>query len=116
MITSVVSQMAPKSDGSSAKKVRNKGAWTAEEDQKLSQYIEIHGAKRWETVAAAAGLIRCGKSCRLRWPNYLRPNIERGNISDAEEDLILRLHKLLGNGYIHAMVFDCWETSGKNRQ
>ncbi|KAF5460164.1 hypothetical protein F2P56_020051 [Juglans regia] len=89
--------MAPKNVGSSAKKVMNKGTWTAEEDQKLSQYIEIHGAKRWEIAAATAGLNRCGKSCRLRWLNYLRPNIKRGNISDAEEDLILRLHKLLGN-------------------
>ena len=44
-----------------------------------------------------AGLRRCGKSCRLRWLNYLRPNIKRGNISDDEEDLIVRLHKLLGN-------------------
>lgn len=46
--------MAPKNDGS-AKKVMNKGAWTAEEDSKLSQYIEIHGAKRWKTIAAKAG-------------------------------------------------------------
>jgi myb proto-oncogene protein len=42
-------------------------------------------------------LNRCGKSCRLRWLNYLRPNIKRGNISYDEEDLIIRLHKLLGN-------------------
>ncbi|XP_031247895.1 transcription factor MYB114-like [Pistacia vera] len=88
--------MAPKNDAS-AKKVMNKGAWTAEEDRKLAEYIEIHGAKRWKTVATKSGLNRCGKSCRLRWLNYLRPNIKRGNISDEEEDLILRLHKLLGN-------------------
>jgi myb proto-oncogene protein len=44
-----------------------------------------------------AGLNRCGKSCRLRWLNYLRPGIKRGNISDDEEDLIVRLHRLLGN-------------------
>uniref|UniRef100_A0A2N9F138 Uncharacterized protein n=1 Tax=Fagus sylvatica TaxID=28930 RepID=A0A2N9F138_FAGSY len=75
----------------------NKGAWTTEEDRKLSEFTEIHGAKRWKTIAAKAGLNRCGKSCRLRWLNYLRPNIKRGNISDDEEDLILRLHKLLGN-------------------
>ncbi|XAR70480.1 hypothetical protein NMG60_11027340 [Bertholletia excelsa] len=68
-----------------------------EEDRKLAQYIEVHGAKRWKTVAIKAGLNRCGKSCRLRWLNYLRPNIKRGNISLEEEDLILRLHKLLGN-------------------
>ncbi|KAA8522206.1 hypothetical protein F0562_012879 [Nyssa sinensis] len=88
--------MAPKNDGSS-KKVFNKGAWTTEEDRKLAQYIEVHGAKKWKTVATKSGLNRCGKSCRLRWLNYLRPNIKRGNISDEEEDLILRLHKLLGN-------------------
>ncbi|KHN09838.1 Anthocyanin regulatory C1 protein [Glycine soja] len=75
----------------------NRGAWTPEEDRKLAQCIEIHGAKRWKTVAIKSGLNRCGKSCRLRWLNYLRPNIKRGNISDEEEDLILRLHRLLGN-------------------
>ncbi|XP_048130511.1 transcription factor MYB3-like [Rhodamnia argentea] len=82
---------------SSAAKEYSKGAWTPEEDGKLAEVIAVHGAKRWKTIAAKAGLSRCGKSCRLRWLNYLRPNIKRGNISDQEEDLILRLHKLLGN-------------------
>lgn len=75
----------------------NKGAWTAEEDKRLADYIHSHGPKKWKTVALRAGLNRCGKSCRLRWLNYLRPNIKRGNISQEEEALILRLHKLLGN-------------------
>ncbi|XP_021890720.1 transcription factor MYB114-like [Carica papaya] len=79
------------------KKEINREAWTAEEDQKLAQVIRIHGPRRWKSLAALAGLNRCGKSCRLRWMNYLRPNIKRGNISEQEEDLILRLHKLLGN-------------------
>ncbi|XWS16170.1 hypothetical protein CRYUN_Cryun34aG0062300 [Craigia yunnanensis] len=48
-------------------------------------------------IMAHAGLKRCGKSCRLRWLNYLRPDIKRGNISHDEEELIIRLHKLLGN-------------------
>ncbi|XP_038725301.1 transcription factor WER-like [Tripterygium wilfordii] len=78
-------------------RVKTKGAWTAEEDQKLAHCIDIHGAKRWKTIALKSGLNRCGKSCRLRWLNYLRPNIKRGNITDAEEDMIIRLHKLLGN-------------------
>ncbi|KAJ8754707.1 hypothetical protein K2173_011122 [Erythroxylum novogranatense] len=89
--------MARKNNDAPNKRVMNKGAWTAEEDRKLAQYIEAHGAKRWKSVAIKAGLNRCGKSCRLRWLNYLRPNIKRGNISNDEEDLILRLHKLLGN-------------------
>ncbi|AES90887.1 myb transcription factor [Medicago truncatula] len=88
--------MAPRKDGPT-KETMNRGAWTQEEDQKLAQCIQIHGAKKWKTVANNSGLNRCGKSCRLRWLNYLRPNIKRGNISDEEEDLIIRLHKLLGN-------------------
>ncbi|RDX72375.1 Transcription factor MYB82, partial [Mucuna pruriens] len=91
--------MAPKNDETS-KRAMNRGAWTPEEDRKLAQCIETHGAKRWKAVAVKSGLNRCGKSCRLRWLNYLRPNIKRGNISVEEEDLILRLHKLLGNRYL----------------
>lgn len=46
-----------------------------------------------------AGLKRCGKSCRLRWINYLSPSVKRGDFSEEEEDLIIRLHKLLGNRF-----------------
>ncbi|PON81629.1 GAMYB transcription factor [Trema orientale] len=75
----------------------NRGAWSAMEDKILADYIKIHGEGKWRDLPQRAGLKRCGKSCRLRWLNYLRPNIRRGNISTDEEDLIVRLHKLLGN-------------------
>ncbi|PKU67678.1 transcription factor WER-like [Dendrobium catenatum] len=75
----------------------NKGAWTALEDKLLVSYITAAGEGKWRSVPKQAGIKRCGKSCRLRWLNYLRPNIKRGNISEEEEDLIIRLHKLLGN-------------------
>ncbi|XP_059671107.1 MYB-like transcription factor 4 [Cornus florida] len=75
----------------------NKGAWTKQEDQKLIDYIRAHGEGHWRTLPKAAGLHRCGKSCRLRWINYLRPDIKRGNFAQDEEDLIIRLHALLGN-------------------
>ena len=44
-----------------------------------------------------AGLLRCGKSCRLRWTNYLRPDLKRGVLSESEEQLIIDLHSQLGN-------------------
>ncbi|CAK8567067.1 unnamed protein product [Lathyrus sativus] len=74
-----------------------RGPWTAEEDQVLSDYIKKEGEGRWRTLPKRAGLLRCGKSCRLRWMNYLRPSVKRGQIAPDEEDLILRLHRLLGN-------------------
>nr|ASK85760.1 transcription factor MYB15 [Fagopyrum tataricum] len=75
----------------------NKGAWSKQEDQKLIDYIAVHGEGCWRSIPKAAGLLRCGKSCRLRWINYLRPDIKRGNFDQDEEDLIIKLHALLGN-------------------
>ncbi|XP_040380057.1 myb-related protein 308 [Oryza brachyantha] len=75
----------------------NKGAWTKEEDQRLIAYIRAHGEGCWRSLPKAAGLLRCGKSCRLRWMNYLRPDLKRGNFTDDEDELIIRLHGLLGN-------------------
>lgn len=74
-----------------------KGPWTPEEDQKLLAYIEEHGHGSWRALPAKAGLRRCGKSCRLRWTNYLRPDIKRGKFNLQEEQSIIRLHALLGN-------------------
>lgn len=50
------------------------------------------------------GLKRCGKSCRLRWMNYLSPTVKRGDFSEEEDDLIIRLHKLLGNRYVYLFI------------
>ncbi|KAK7391412.1 hypothetical protein VNO78_19828 [Psophocarpus tetragonolobus] len=75
----------------------NRGPWSAEEDQILINYVHVHGEGNWRELSKRAGLKRTGKSCRLRWLNYLKPDIKRGNISSSEEDLIIRLHTLLGN-------------------
>ncbi|XP_060198880.1 transcription factor MYB93-like [Lycium barbarum] len=74
-----------------------KGPWTPEEDQKLVDYIDKHGHGSWRALPKLAGLNRCGKSCRLRWTNYLRPDIKRGKFSEEEEQTILHLHSILGN-------------------
>ncbi|KAK8647249.1 hypothetical protein V6N13_120997 [Hibiscus sabdariffa] len=75
----------------------NKGAWTRDEDQRLIDYIRTHGEGCWRSLPKAAGLLRCGKSCRLRWINYLRPDLKRGNFTEEEDQLIIKLHSLLGN-------------------
>ncbi|QCE13911.1 transcription factor MYB34-like [Vigna unguiculata] len=74
-----------------------KGAWTVQEDQKLIAYIHKHGTGSWRTLPQKAGLQRCGKSCRLRWFNYLRPDIKRGKLSPEEEQKIIKLQAVLGN-------------------
>ncbi|KAK9080452.1 hypothetical protein SSX86_000210 [Deinandra increscens subsp. villosa] len=74
-----------------------KGPWTPEEDIILVSYIQEHGPGNWRSVPTNTGLLRCSKSCRLRWTNYLRPGIKRGNFTDQEEKMIIHLQALLGN-------------------
>nr|CAB3459530.1 unnamed protein product [Digitaria exilis] len=89
----------------------NKGAWTKDEDQRLVAYIKAHGEGCWRSLPKAAGLLRCGKSCRLRWINYLRPDLKRGNFTEEEDDLIITLHQILGNKYIK----NYWNTHIKRK-
>ncbi|GMH09501.1 hypothetical protein Nepgr_011342 [Nepenthes gracilis] len=74
-----------------------KGPWTMDEDKKLISFILTNGHCCWRSLPKLAGLRRCGKSCRLRWTNYLRPDVKRGLLTDAEEQLVIELHARLGN-------------------
>ncbi|RDX86405.1 Transcription factor MYB36, partial [Mucuna pruriens] len=85
---------APCCDKASVKK----GPWSPEEDKKLKEYIEKHGTGgNWIALPQKAGLKRCGKSCRLRWLNYLRPNIKHGDFSDEEDRIICSLFVNIGS-------------------
>ncbi|GER53186.1 myb domain protein 86 [Striga asiatica] len=84
-------------DSCNAKQKLRKGLWSPEEDEKLADYVTNYGVGCWSSVPKLAGLQRCGKSCRLRWINYLRPDLKRGMFSQDEEDLIIALHETLGN-------------------
>ncbi|KAK6934713.1 SANT/Myb domain [Dillenia turbinata] len=74
-----------------------RGPWCPTEDALLISYIQKHGHENWRALPKLAGLQRCGKSCRLRWINYLRPDVKRGSITPDEEETIIRLHEALGN-------------------
>ncbi|XP_062018069.1 transcription factor MYB101-like [Rosa rugosa] len=74
-----------------------KGPWTAVEDRILMEYVSKQGEGNWNSVQWNSGLKRCGKSCRLRWANHLRPNLKKGAFTPEEERLILELHAKYGN-------------------
>ncbi|KAM0898358.1 hypothetical protein ACQ4PT_022000 [Festuca glaucescens] len=85
---------APCCDKGSVKK----GPWSPEEDRKLREYIHSYGTGgNWIALPTKAGLRRCGKSCRLRWLNYLRPNIKHGGFSDEEDRVICGLFASIGS-------------------
>ncbi|KAK3165755.1 hypothetical protein QOZ80_1AG0037260 [Eleusine coracana subsp. coracana] len=74
-----------------------KGPWTSAEDAILVDYVKKHGEGNWNAVQKNTGLSRCGKSCRLRWANHLRPNLKKGAFTPDEERLIIQLHARMGN-------------------
>ncbi|EOA19622.1 hypothetical protein CARUB_v10002949mg [Capsella rubella] len=75
-----------------------RGPWSPEEDSKLRDYIEKYGnGGNWISLPLKAGLRRCGKSCRLRWLNYLRPNIKHGDFSEEEDMIIFSLFAAIGS-------------------
>ncbi|KMZ74514.1 Transcription factor MYB59 [Zostera marina] len=74
-----------------------KGPWTEEEDMQLVYFVSLFGERRWDFIAKVSGLHRTGKSCRLRWVNYLHPGLKRGRMSPQEERLVLELHSRWGN-------------------
>ncbi|CAL4964002.1 unnamed protein product [Urochloa decumbens] len=90
------SSTAGEDEASAAAELR-RGPWTSEEDAVLSGHVAAHGEGRWNELAVAAGLRRTGKSCRLRWLNYLRPGVRRGGFTPREQLLILDLHSRWGN-------------------
>ncbi|KAF8045423.1 hypothetical protein N665_4961s0001 [Sinapis alba] len=74
-----------------------RGPWSDEESERLKAFILKNGHHSWRSLPKLAGLMRCGKSCRLRWLNYLRPGLKRGNFTKEEVDTIIHLHQVLGN-------------------
>ncbi|KAF0893696.1 hypothetical protein E2562_029376 [Oryza meyeriana var. granulata] len=78
-------------------KALKKGPWTPDEDKLLVDYVQSNGSGNWRLLPKLAGLNRCGKSCRLRWTNYLRPDIKRGPFTPEEHKSILQLHAIVGN-------------------
>ncbi|XP_010544306.1 PREDICTED: transcription factor MYB104-like isoform X2 [Tarenaya hassleriana] len=88
------------SGGSSSRGQGNylkKGPWTTDEDAILLEYVQEHGEGNWNAVQKHSGLSRCGKSCRLRWVNHLRPDLRKGAFTHEEERRVIELHALMGN-------------------
>ncbi|KAK0597944.1 hypothetical protein LWI29_030068 [Acer saccharum] len=107
------------------KNLVKRGPWSPEEDLKLFSFVQKNGHENWRNLPKLAGLSRCGKSCRLRWINYLRPDVKRGNFTIEEENTIIQLHATLGNkwakiaaalpGRTDNEIKNVWNTSLKKK-
>ncbi|KAE8725484.1 Transcription factor MYB34 [Hibiscus syriacus] len=106
--------------------ILKKGPWTAAEDAILAEYVRSHGEGNWNALQKNTELARCGKSCRLRWANHLRPNLKKGAFSPEEERIIIELHAKMGNkwarmatqlpGRTDNEIKNYWNTRVKRRQ
>ncbi|KAK8951584.1 Transcription factor GAMYB [Platanthera zijinensis] len=106
--------------------VLKKGPWTAVEDAILRDFVKKYGEGNWNAVQRSSGLLRCGKSCRLRWANHLRPELKKVAFTQEEEHLIIEMHAKLGNkwarmasllpGRTDNEIKNYWNTRTKRRQ
>lgn len=81
-----------------------KGPWIKAEDAILMDYVAKYGEGNWSSVHRRTGLARCGKSCRLRWANHLRPDLKKGAFTPEEEQRIVELHAKMGNKWARMAV------------
>ncbi|XP_039029271.1 transcription factor MYB97-like [Hibiscus syriacus] len=106
--------------------VLKKGPWTATEDALLAEYVKTNGEGNWNSIHKNTRLARCGKSCRLRWANHLRPNLKKVAFSPQEERMIIKLHAKMGNKWVKMAtqlpgrtdneIKNYWNTRVKRRQ
>lgn len=75
---------------------RIKGPWSPEEDKRLRELVQQHGARNWSLISKSIPG-RSGKSCRLRWCNQLSPEVEHRPFSAEEDEIILKAHAEIGN-------------------
>ena len=78
--------------------VKNKASripFTEEEDTKLRNLVKIFGDKCWRVVSLNM-VDRTAKQCKDRYFNSLAPNLENGEWTSAEEDLLREKVETLG--------------------
>ncbi|XP_057795308.1 transcription factor MYB92-like [Salvia miltiorrhiza] len=111
---------------SEAETRHRKGAWSKDEDEKLKTAVDQLGDKNWVRIEKFSGLARPAKNCRLRWINYLRPNLKKYPFTKQEQDLIFQLHATYGNAWSRIAshlpgrsdneIKNFWHKSAKKRQ
>ncbi|KAK1318241.1 Transcription factor MYB86 [Acorus calamus] len=75
-----------------------KRLWTREEDEILEEHVRNEGEKNWHKVPMRYDLPRrSGRSCRLRWVNQLKQDLNKEAFTENEDKIITALQELLGN-------------------
>ncbi|PYI36255.1 hypothetical protein BP00DRAFT_149943 [Aspergillus indologenus CBS 114.80] len=80
-----------------------KGAWSPEEDQRLSEAVREHG-NNWTQIAALVGS-RCADQCSSHWRQVLRPNVSYCNWTEQEDEELLKAVQTHGTNWSTIAAF-----------
>ncbi|CAM9181588.1 unnamed protein product, partial [Choristocarpus tenellus] len=95
-----LASLVEKSKAAGAKGARSKGPkggkWTKEEDTRLREIVELHGARNWRMVAEQLGTPRSDVQCLHRWNKVLRPGLHKGPWTENEDSIVRECVELCG--------------------
>eukprot|EP00850_Spirogloea_muscicola_P001472 SM000005S17269 [mRNA] locus=s5:1095014:1097384:+ [translate_table: standard] len=66
---------------------RRQNKWTAEEDRRLIYAVRTYGQQKWRKIAVHVPG-RSDTQCRERWHNVLNPEVDRGDWTPDEDQLL----------------------------
>lgn len=70
--------------------------WTAEEDRKLTEAVQTHGAENWILVAQCVGGGRTRSQCSQRWLRVINPKLKKLSWTSEEDELLVRAVQAVG--------------------
>ena len=74
----------------------NRGSWSPQEDELLTNAVNQFGPKKWTDIAKLVPS-RTSKQCRERWFNRLAPSLKHEPFEQWEDEIIIKKQKEVGN-------------------
>ena len=84
----------------------SKKPWTPEEDERLNNLVNVNGTGDWSLISDLLQNERTGKQCRERWHNHLNPDVNKGEWTPEEDNILISMQKVFGNQWCKVKTYN----------